>query len=325
MYEVRLLIKQSEVGPIIGTRGANVKRIRDEACVFASIVKEQNTTGLTERIMTIKGEVENIAKGVWILCQILIDAAQQREDYKAKNRAKENGDGKAVTVDKYQIKFLCHQFQVGGIIGKQGSIIKQTKEQTGAIINVSNEPLGNSTDKSVSLTGSADVIYNATLLIVQQLKDNILKSGVRDIKYTPGSNPAQQFTQVPQYRPQYNPYGSAPQQQQFQPQFQPQQQQQQQFQPQQQQFQPQQQYGNQFASGSQETQSITIPKICASAVIGRGGSIISDIRQQSGTFISIAKPEVTSPDKRVVAITGTQQQIQVAISMIRQIVENFQE
>ena len=69
-------------------------------------------------------------------------------------------------------------------------------------------------------------------------------------------------------------------------------------------------------------QKISIPTVCAGNVIGRGGSVISGIRKQSGTFISIAVPAPDSPSERLVTITGpTAHSIQSAVNAIRQIVE----
>jgi len=65
---------------------------------------------------------------------------------------------------------------------------------------------------------------------------------------------------------------------------------------------------------------MVIPKACSGAVIGRGGSIISQIKLQSGTQISIADAAPGSED-RVVSITGAPQAIQSAMFMIRQRVD----
>merc|ERR1712106_435777 len=82
--------------------------------------------------------------------------------------------------------------------------------------------------------------------------------------------------------------------------------------------------GAQSAPGGDKTEKIVIPTVCTGSVIGKGGSIISDIKLQSGTFISIADPEPTTPDDRVVSVTGTGQGIQTAIFLIRQRVEAYQ-
>lgn len=52
--------------------------------------------------------------------------------------------------------------------------------------------------------------------------------------------------------------------------------------------------------------------------------MIRDLRAQSQCNISIADPEQTSPNERVVTLTGTSQGIQTAIYLIRQLVEQYQ-
>ena len=77
------------------------------------------------------------------------------------------------------------------------------------------------------------------------------------------------------------------------------------------------------AAGPISIQKIAIPTICAGCVIGRGGTIIRDLRSQSGTNISIADPDPVTPDERVVTITGTPVGIQTAVYLIRQCVESY--
>jgi hypothetical protein len=84
--------------------------------------------------------------------------------------------------------------------------------------------------------------------------------------------------------------------------------------------------GGGISNGTNEAsmkQKIVIPSVCVGNVIGRGGSIISDIRQKSGTNISVAHPEPTTPGERVVTITGSTQGIQTAVMMIKDIVEGY--
>jgi len=79
--------------------------------------------------------------------------------------------------------------------------------------------------------------------------------------------------------------------------------------------------GESGALGSESSQKIAIPTACAGAVIGKSGTIIADIKQQSGCQIRIADADPTSPNERVVTVTGTPTGIQTAIYLIRQRVE----
>ncbi|GFS24742.1 heterogeneous nuclear ribonucleoprotein K, like [Elysia marginata] len=60
-----------------------------------------------------------------------------------------------------------------------------------------------------------------------------------------------------------------------------------------------------------ETTQVTIPKDLAGAIIGKGGSRITDIRRRSGAMIVIDEPLQGSND-RIISISGTGDQIQNA-------------
>lgn len=73
-------------------------------------------------------------------------------------------------------------------------------------------------------------------------------------------------------------------------------------------------------SGHTSTQ-VTIPKDLAGAIIGKGGGRIRKIRQDSGAGITIDEPLMGSND-RIITITGTSNQIQMAQYLLQQSVHN---
>lgn len=75
--------------------------------------------------------------------------------------------------------------------------------------------------------------------------------------------------------------------------------------------------------GGSTVQRIAIPSVCSGVVLGHGGSIIRSMVQQSGAKISLAPPDANAPNERVVTITGTEAQIQIAIGLIQKQVESF--
>jgi hypothetical protein len=129
---------------------------------------------------------------------------------------------------------------------------------------------------TVTISGTPEVVETAVHKVLSQLADSPLRAGTKTVHFVPG--------------PAFYDYPSDGQQQQ-------------------QQSAPQQQHpgnaGAGSASGPISIQKIAIPTICAGCVIGRGGTIIRDLRSQSGTNISIADPDPATPDERVVTITGT--------------------
>lgn len=211
---------------------------------------------------------------------------------------------------------LIHKFLAGSIIGKGGSIIREIQEATQCRISLSVDALAGSTEKTVTITGTPDTLHAGFVRVLSQLSNNPLRTGSTTILYVPGAaNTAAAFGAP------YNPYGAPPQQQQspYGAQY---------GVPQQQQSPYGAPYGaapaQQGNAGVQKTEKIVIPTVCAGTVIGKGGSIIRDIKNQSSTNITIADPEPTAPADRVVSVTGNHQGIQIAIHLIRQRVESYQ-
>lgn len=131
------------------------------------------------------------------------------------------------------------------------------------------------------LSGTPEVVKLAVGRVLTQLAQSPLRAGTKTVHYVPG--------------PAFYDYADG-------------QQQQQQQHVQQHHAHPQQAVGSGAGvvtgAGPISIQKIAIPTICAGCVIGRSGSIIRDLRSQSGTNISIADPDPATPDERVVTITS---------------------
>lgn len=295
--ELRILIENNQVGGIIGKGGANVTQVRDEAGVFLSILKAE--TNVSERVMVLKGQYEQLVKGILMISSLLIEA-----DAKFKKETPNLQEGQT------KLRLLVHRHAVGAVIGKAGAVIKETQQETGARVQVSNDPLPQSTEKTVTISGTPMAIHQATMRVLGQLRENPLRPGTKSYPYVPGltSFPAMPAAFVAAGYPQQYPQFAA--QQPFQAEF----------------------GGGALggagaggaAGGVANTQKIAIPTICAGCVIGKGGAVIRDLRAQSGTNISIADAEPVNPNERVVTLTGTPQGIQMAIFLIRQLVEQYQ-
>jgi predicted RNA-binding protein YlqC (UPF0109 family) len=331
--EVRLLIENSHVGAIIGKGGINSKRIREENNVFLSIMKSE-FRNVQERVMLVKGELVSVGKAISMVLSFIVDASAQKSGI--------DQDGTST------VKLLVHRSAVGAIIGKQGATIKQTQADTGCRIQISQEPLPNSTDKTVTISGPKASVDEALLTVLQQLKDNPLRPGVREFQYQPSSQMGGMGMGSMAMGglgglanvlggSGYGPggmgmglgggMGNLPNQ--GGSQFGGQGMGNMYGQQQQNQLGSSSQYGAMpvgmgGAGGATSTQKIAIPTVTAGCVIGKMGSTIKDIRMQSGTSISIADPDASAPAERVVTISGNTQGIQAAIYLIRQLVEHYQ-
>jgi len=280
------------LGGIIGKAGANVKRVRDETGAFVSILKAE-FRNVQERIMVLKGTSTQIAKGCRLLADLLIDVAHTKEK-------KENQESLS---ESTSVRFLVHRSAVGAVIGKAGAVIKETQSDSGARVQVSNEPLPQSTEKTVTISGTPAQIEHAALRILTQLRDNPLRSGTKVFPYVPGQP---LYAQPPSYAPPPH-YGQPVLYPSVHPSAAP-------------------TFIAPLTTSTQppSTQKIAIPTVCAGCVIGKQGSVIRDLRAQSATNISIADPDPNAHTERVVTISGTPQGIQTAVYLIRQLVEQYQ-
>jgi hypothetical protein len=196
------------------------------------------------------------------------------------------------------MKLLFNSGQAGAIIGKGGSIIRDVQAETGVRMTVSNEALPGSTEKTVTITGTPPQVHGAALRCVTQLKENPVKAGVNTIPYIPGSDALGGLAPPLPFPgagfPPQDPLGLYG----FGPPPPP-------------------------AGAGLAMQKIAIPTVCAGSIIGHGGSIIADLKAQSGCNISLSDPGPESPNERVVTLVGSPPGIQTGVNMIRQIVENF--
>ncbi|VDM39764.1 unnamed protein product [Toxocara canis] len=137
---VRLLMQGKEVGSIIGKRGDHIKSIRDGSGAKINI----SDGSCPERIVTITGNIDTINKAFSMICN------KFQEDMQALPNS--------VPKPPITMRLIVPATQCGSLIGKGGSKIKEIREATGASIQVASEMLPSSTERAVTISGSADAI-----------------------------------------------------------------------------------------------------------------------------------------------------------------------
>jgi polyribonucleotide nucleotidyltransferase len=117
-------------GAIIGKGGANIREISTTSGARVDVQRrDQHEAHAQERLVTVKGSPSQAAAALGL---ILSKARSESEE-----DATENGDA-ATAADELPmpVKLCVPNELVGHVIGKQGSHIKQVKEDTGADIKV---------------------------------------------------------------------------------------------------------------------------------------------------------------------------------------------
>ncbi|SMQ55313.1 unnamed protein product [Zymoseptoria tritici ST99CH_3D7] len=347
---VRAIISSAEAATVIGKGGENVTQIRKMAGAKCTV--SEYTRGAVERILTVSGLVDAVAKAFGLIIRTL---NQEPLDQPSTPQSK-----------TYPLRLLIPHILIGSIIGKQGVRIREIQEASGARLNASESCLPLSTERSLVVLGVADAVHIATYYVgstlVEQLTDRfggaaasnyagrhggpqgVVPGGMQVVPYVPQHTGGQmghpENFRKPQGPPQRGPpnaygqpymHGQPPQQH---PQAAahygggagsprapyvgagPQQPQPYAHAaPQASHAGPPQQPMQGMVPGQPITQQIFIPNDMVGAIIGKGGAKINEIRQLSGSVIKINEPQDNN-NERLVTITGTQECNQMALYML---------
>ncbi|PPJ52934.1 hypothetical protein CBER1_11494 [Cercospora berteroae] len=349
---VRAIISSAEAATVIGKGGENVSQIRKLAGAKCTV--SEYTRGAVERVLTVSGHVDAVAKAFGLIIRTL---NQEPLEEPSTPQSK-----------TYPLRLLIPHILIGSIIGKQGVRIREIQEASGARLNASESCLPLSTERSLVVLGVADAVHIATYYVgstlVEQLTDRfggpaasnyagrhggpqgVVPGGMQVVPYVPQHAGGQ--VGHPDHNRRHNgppprgppaPYG--PPHMHGQPAY-----------PQQpvapvhyggagsprqpyagagphphqpqpyghaapapQHAGPPQQPMQGMVPGQPITQQIFIPNDMVGAIIGKGGAKINEIRQLSGSVIKINEPQDNN-NERLVTITGTQECNQMALYML---------
>ncbi|KAJ3412720.1 hypothetical protein HDV05_000348 [Chytridiales sp. JEL 0842] len=324
---MRAIVTLKEAGIVIGKSGTNAAEIRDQSGARLSI--SDNIPNGLERVMTLTGALDTVAKAFSLVAYKLAEEAQSSLEVKQRHT---------------QVRLLVPHIRMGSIIGKTGSKIKEIQDASGARLHATEELLPNSTERMVTINGVVDSIHIATYHIGHVLQDAERAAGTVYYRPIPGVSTANMSS--PSSRgsggghghsvgpppgvvggPPYPPpgmmgmpagmmppqaaaagYGYMPMPHPGHPHH-----------PAMAGRPPM--HPGMMPPGGQILQQIYIPSDMVGAIIGKGGSKINEVRMQSGCQIKIGDP---TPDatERLVSVTGTQEGTQMALYLLYQRLES---
>ncbi|KAI1267352.1 hypothetical protein F5Y18DRAFT_335645 [Xylariaceae sp. FL1019] len=309
---LRAIVSSKEAGVIIGKGGKNVAELREETGVKAGVSKV--VQGVHDRVLTVTGGCEAIAKAYSIVARSLLEGAPAM------------GMGGVIQqTGTHQIKLLISHNQMGTIIGRQGLKIKHIQDSSGVRMVAQKEMLPQSTERIVELQGSPDGIQRAIWEICKCLVDD-WQRGTGTVLYNPvvrtqpggaGSMGGAGATGVGGYGSSNRGDFGAPRVMRT-------------------------GNGADFSNGAPrqytrrsdsdaalrgppthdengeeiQTQNISIPADMVGCIIGRAGSKISEIRKTSGARISIAKAPHDETGERMFTIMGTAKANETALFLL---------
>ncbi|PWN53425.1 eukaryotic type KH-domain (KH-domain type I) [Violaceomyces palustris] len=287
---MRALIVTGDASIIIGKQGKHINEIRDKSGARLNI--SESIPGNPERIMTVTGPLDAVSKAFGLIVRRINDEPFDSPSVPG---------SRAVT-----IRFVVPNSRMGSVIGKQGSKIKEIQEASGARLTAGEAMLPGSTERVLSISGVADAVHIAVYYVGTILLEHQDRNA-NNMSYRPSAGPSRgaMAGAAGGYPPAggFSYPGQAP-------------------------VQGAGPYGPgapQLPPGSQ-TQQIFIPNDLVGCIIGKGGQKINEIRQMSASHIKIMEPGAGiaaggSGSERLVTITGPPPNIQMAVSLLYQRLE----
>ncbi|RCK64868.1 PAB1-binding protein 2 [Candida viswanathii] len=171
--QFRMYCPVKEASTIVGKKGETISHLREKAAVRITV--SENLKGVPERIVTVKGPAENVARAFGLITRVILD---EPEDEPA-----------SITSQQYNLKLLIPHPLIGFIIGKQGLKFREIEENSAAKLKAAETPLPYSTDRVLSVMGVGDAIHIAVYYISQVILEHqeVLKKN-KIILYNPENN-----------------------------------------------------------------------------------------------------------------------------------------
>merc|ERR1719402_438046 len=162
---LRIMITREEVQYLFGSDDTLLQLLRQQT--GANI--QMSDPGAHERVVSIAGGLDTIFKAFSLVCRKLFEFVMGLSD--------------PTNPRPLVLRLAVPAVQCGSIIGKQGAKIKEIRELTGAQINVSQESLPDSNERTVEIIGSGEACLQTAYHVCCIMQEAPLKGEV--IPYIP--------------------------------------------------------------------------------------------------------------------------------------------
>ncbi|KAG5648064.1 hypothetical protein DXG03_007099 [Asterophora parasitica] len=297
---LRALVSTKDAGVIIGKAGKNVADLREQTGVKAGVTKV--IPGVHERVLTVTGPVEGVAKAYTLIISQLVASAPS------------SPVTSSPSTTHTSIRLLISHNLMGTIIGRNGLKIKAIQDGSGARMVAAKDMLPQSTERVVEVQGSPEAIGRAIEEIGKCLLED-WERGLGTVLFHPGTgddrsggNRRSGYTGTA-YNGSRRSNGDGPRGR-TSPPGSP--------------TLPNSPTANQPAANLR-TQNISIPSDMVGCIIGRSGTKITEIRRLSGSKISIAKAPHDETGERMFTIVGTPEANEKALFLLYNQLESEKE
>lgn len=167
----RLLVSAKEARCLIGSGGSVIGSIRTETDTRADISKFSQ--GSDERILTVSGGVDDVAKALSYFAQALVNAATDAKPqfyplFPLKQLLSVANVAGSTTV----LRLLVANGHMGTLMGVRGSKIQRLQLQCNVVITASKLTLGGLNERLVEVQGAVDNLYDALRLMLRCLVED---------------------------------------------------------------------------------------------------------------------------------------------------------
>ncbi|CAO3587612.1 unnamed protein product [Absidia cylindrospora] len=297
LLTLRSLVSTKEAGVIIGKGGKNVAELREATGVKAGVSKV--VMGVHDRVLTINGTLEGVAKAYSSMAQTLLENPISAGIPQISTANSTHTAGNAMVT----LRLLISHNLMGTVIGRQGAKIKYIQDATGVRMTASKTLLPQSTERVVDVRGTVEGIHAAMLEIGRCLMEDkeraygtILYNPTKAGSSTNGDHRRGSAATVNGATMEFSGSNN----------------------------------GGDYQGGARRrsshatflddpnvrTQHISIPSDMVGCIIGKAGSKIAEIRQLSGSRISIAKIPHDETGERMFTIQGTSEANERALYLL---------
>lgn len=296
---LRALVTTKDAGVIIGKAGKNVADLREQTGVKAGVSKV--IAGVHDRVLTVSGPVEGVAKAFTLIISQLVAAAP-------------SPIMSSPSMPHTSIRLLISHNLMGTIIGRSGLKIKAIQDHSGVRMVASKSMLPQSTERIVEVQGSPEAIGRAIEEIGKCLLED-WERGLGTVLFHPTPNddrpggmrrPGNSSLSYSGLR--HNGEGASRGR-----------------------TSPTGSVGHSISPGVPQsaanlrTQNISIPSDMVGCIIGKSGTKITEIRRLSGSKISIAKTPHDETGERMFTIVGTPEANEKALFLLYSQLESEKE
>lgn len=160
---LRLLIPNSQMGTLIGARGARIQQIQHNFAI-SMIASKSFLPGSNERLVELQGTVDDLYDALRIISRCLI------EDFSSSVGTTTYYVPKSHQLTRKSTATISFpNDMVGALIGKNGSRIQGVRKVSGAMIGIG-EAVEGSDERVFTITGTQQAVEKAKLLLYHNLE-----------------------------------------------------------------------------------------------------------------------------------------------------------